>query len=184
MMFRILVYAGVALAAAAVGFTVYSQFNTPNSATPRTQDAAVPSDIVGQRRPDFKLPNLEGETVAMSLWDGEVVLVNFWATWCAPCRDEIPHLIELQRRYGGQDFRVIGIAIDEQDPVKTFSKKFGINYPILIGPQQGIGLTRRFGNNFGVMPYSALIDRQGIIRHVYAGPVTPEQVRPAIQKLI
>ena len=84
-------------------------------------------------RPDFRLGSNTGEIVTPEDFAGKTLLINFWATWCAPCRQEMPMLMELQREYGEQGFQVLGIALDDVQSVRDFVQQYGINYPILVG---------------------------------------------------
>jgi thiol-disulfide isomerase/thioredoxin len=90
-----------------------------------------------------------------------VLVVNFWATWCAPCREEIPGFVKLQERYGSRGLLFVGIAIDQPEKVAEFAQEFGINYPLLIGDLETLGLLRRVGNPGGLLPYTLVIDRRG-----------------------
>jgi thiol-disulfide isomerase/thioredoxin len=105
-----------------------------------------------------------------------VLLVNFWATWCGPCRAEIPHLIATQTRHGASGLQVIGIAIDQMEKVVPFSTELGINYQVLIDDSNGIGLSRRFGNHAGIVPFTALVDRHGQVIATRTGALSQEQI--------
>ena len=109
--------------------------------------------------PDWQLNGPTGKTVKFSDFRGKVVILNFSATWCAPCRLEIPYLIELQKRYGDRGLAVIGVSLDEQGPdvVKEFVKQLGVNYPIVIGNEK---ITEAYGGIEGI-PTTFVIDRQG-----------------------
>ena len=109
------------------------------------------------------LPDVAGRTRRLSEWHGKVVLCNFWATWCAPCREEIPMLIDLRERYAAQGFEVVGIAIDNVDKVRQFASLMKISYPVLIAEADGLDLMRRVGNGGGGLPYTVLTDRSGAI---------------------
>lgn len=110
---------------------------------------------------DFELPNPEGKRYSLSKWRGKVVLVNFWASWCAPCREEIPLLVDVQKRYGRQGLQIIGVAIDERDSVVDFRNDIPMNYPTLIGQDDAIAVMERLGNRFGTLPFSVTINRTG-----------------------
>ncbi|MFQ5982950.1 MAG: TlpA family protein disulfide reductase, partial [Woeseiaceae bacterium] len=94
---------------------------------------------------------------------GKIVLLNFWAPWCAPCREEIPLLMDLQKRYRGRGLQVVGIAIDDRDNVVHFRDEMSINYPILVGQDDAITLMTRYGNRIGSLPFSVTINREGRI---------------------
>jgi peroxiredoxin len=120
--------------------------------------------------PDFSLPTLTGESLALSSYRGKVVLLDFWATWCTPCRDEIPRLVDLQNKYGGQGLQIIGVSMDDSaDPVRDFSQKFKMNYPVVMGNAK-IGAL--YGGVLG-LPINFVIGRDGRIdsRHIGATDV-------------
>lgn len=112
---------------------------------------------------DFELPNLDGKRRSLKAWRGKIVLLNFWAPWCAPCREEIPLLMDLQKRYRGRGLQVVGIAIDDRDNVVHFRDEMSINYPILVGQDDAITLMTRYGNRIGSLPFSVTINREGRI---------------------
>lgn len=112
---------------------------------------------------EFALPDLEGKARAPGDWAGQVVVLNFWATWCPPCREEIPLFIELQDKYGVQGLQIVGIAIDSKDNVASYRKTAGINYPLLLGRDEGLPLMKQYGNTPGALPFSVVIGRDGEI---------------------
>jgi peroxiredoxin len=119
-------------------------------------------------RPDFAMNDLDGKLRDIKEWDGKIIILNFWATWCAPCLKEIPDLIELQNRYGSLGLQIIGIAIDEEESVRKFVKKIGINYPVMASESAG-ELSSLYGNKIGGLPFTAVIDRSGIITDTVTG---------------
>lgn len=140
---------------------------------------ALPTDadnksVVGQPRPGFALPDLEGEVRDISDWDGHILAVNFWATWCAPCKEEIPEFVELQEKYREQGVVFIGVALDSQEAVADFAERYGMNYPILIGEQAAIDAAKAFGNRIGALPFTAFVDRDGRIVHTHYGLIKGE----------
>jgi thiol-disulfide isomerase/thioredoxin len=116
---------------------------------------------------DFQLMNLDGEEIRLSDFSGEVVVLNFWATWCFPCRIEIPHLIDLYSRYRFQGLTVIGVALDTVGPelIKEFVREMNINYPVLIGNEK---IANDFGGIFGI-PTTFVIDQERMIQNRYVG---------------
>lgn len=112
---------------------------------------------------EFKLPDLDGRERAISEWRGRVVVLNFWATWCPPCREEIPLFIDLQKRHGPEGLQFLGVAIDQPQEVSRYAAEIGMNYPTLIGGDSALDLMQRYGNRGGSLPYSVIIDRDGSI---------------------
>lgn len=125
--------------------------------------------IIGSERPAFALPGPEGEQLPISQWDGDVLAINFWATWCKPCKEEIPEFVELQQKYRDQDVTFIGVAIDRVAAVSDFVERYDINYPVLIGEQAAMRAAKAYGNDIGALPYTAFVNRGGRITHVHRG---------------
>ena len=127
------------------------------------------SRAAGSRKaaPDWQLTDVDGKSVKLSDFKGKVIILNFWATWCPPCRAEIPEFVALQRKYADKGFTVIGVSLDEQGPsvVKPFMARLGINYPVVMGDQKTVGA---YGD-IAAIPTTFVIDRQGNIVNVYQG---------------
>lgn len=178
----------IAVAAATVGFGLHYIWNRTDdtifSAQSLNENSSASVTIVGQQRPEFTLLDLNGQSFSISRWDGEVVLINFWATWCPPCRKEIPTFIQTLKIYGDRGFQVVGIAIDERKAVAEFIQTLGPSYPQVIASSQGTELSKRYGNRYGALPYSVLIDREGIIRFTKAGELSGDELESLIEHLI
>ena len=138
----------------------------------------------GVPRPAFVLPDTEGQRRSIAEWDGQVVVLNFWATWCAPCREEIPLFIELQKRYGEQGLQFVGVAVDRPQAAAAFAEEIGMNYPTLHGIQAAMEIGTRYGNDRGTLPFTVIIDRTGRIRHVFTRQVHREDIEPVIRQLL
>ena len=130
------------------------------------------------------LPDIEGVSQPVSQWQGNVIVVNFWATWCTPCREEIPEFIELQREYQDQGLTFVGIAIDQENKVVAYSKEFGINYPVLVGGLSAMSLAEAAGNEMSVLPYTVVFDRQGNITDTFLGRVHKKTMEKSILPLL
>jgi peroxiredoxin len=170
----------VALLAGLSGFLLSLILTTGQEGT--AKPPKVGEALIGQVRPEFTLADLKGAPRKVSEWDGKVLIVNFWATWCPPCRKEIPSFIRLQGKYGDRGVQFVGIALDEPSSVQSFTQAMGINYPILIGDSGTI--TRHYGDHLGVLPYTVIIDRSRKIAFVRLGELSPEEAEAAIQGLI
>jgi peroxiredoxin len=149
-------------------------------------EAAPAAGVVktGDHRPEFTLADLSGQTRSVSEWDGQVILLNFWATWCAPCRKEMPELAEVHHAFADRGFAVVGVAIDSPEPVQAFITELGIDYPMLIGEIDAIEVAQQFGNRLGVLPYSVILDRDGTVVLIHAGEIDRETIEAAIGPLL
>jgi len=132
--------------------------------------------------PAWKLQDLAGKTVSSEDFKGKVVVVDFWATWCPPCREEIPGYIELQKQYGPEGLVIVGISLDQQGPdvVKPFAAKYGINYPLVMGDEKVVA---DFGGVEGI-PTTFLIDRNGVIRDRKVGMEPKAEYEAKILKVL
>lgn len=144
----------------------------------------VPSQEPSQNALDITLPDLNGEPHNLREWTGQVVLVNFWASWCAPCREELPLLIEIQNVYGPDGFTVLGIAIDETDKAGDLARTLAINYPVLVAAEDGIEHSRALGNEQGVLPFSILLDRDGRVVSRHSGVLEREELESTLAPLL
>jgi thiol-disulfide isomerase/thioredoxin len=163
---------------AASGVFVQQRFG--QDTTPDTREPADTPAVLDGRRPDFVLPDLEGRPRDISEWDGQLLVLNFWATWCGPCVHEIPMLNELQQTHAGRGLQVIGIAIDDPDKVKHFQTEVPMAYPTLLGQMAAIEVARRYGNASGGLPYTVVVDPAGTVVATHAGALT----RPEAEALV
>jgi cytochrome c biogenesis protein CcmG/thiol:disulfide interchange protein DsbE len=133
--------------------------------------------------PDFTLPTVAGgSSLKLSDYKGKVVLVNFWATWCPPCREEIPDFIKVRNSLNAKGFEIIGIAMDEGGAkvVAPFAKEYGITYPLVLGNRD---VTKRYGGIRGI-PTSFLIDRDGKIAEKWVGMISEETLEKAVKAVL
>jgi thiol-disulfide isomerase/thioredoxin len=130
------------------------------------------------------LPDLTGHTRQISEWRGKIVLVNFWATWCAPCREEIPMLISLHEMYSSSGLEIVGIAVDSVSNVIEYASKYGIMYPVLIADAGGIDVMRKLGNAAGALPYTVVLDRRGVIVSRKLGILRRSEVEHQIKEML
>lgn len=141
-------------------------------------------EMVKRHRPDFSLPDLDGKVHSIAEWDGKVTVLNFWATWCPPCKREIPTFIELQQQYAARGVQFVGVAIDTRDQVIPYVDSAHINYLTLIGENDAVNVSHAFGNRLDALPYTVIIDRQGTIAFVQRGELTREVAEQAIRTLL
>lgn len=150
----------------------------------KTRHGAAPNtgNMQGKPAPDFSLASLDGSTLKLSDFRGKAVLLNFWATWCEPCKIEMPWFVELQKKYGPQGLQILGVAMDDSSAkdIAEFAKKMGVNYPIMIGKEA-------VGDQYGGLPYlpsTFYIDRDGkVVDRVY-GLISRSEIEADIQKAL
>lgn len=166
---RILIYGFVALC-------LLGLYVAGRHATQKPKPAAS-----GNSAPDFTVTDIDGKKLTLSDYKGKVVLLDFWATWCSPCRAEIPHFVEMQQKYGPQGFQVIGISMDDDaKPVRDFYQQYKINYPVAVGDDK---LAESFGGVMG-LPVNFIIDRDGRIVGKYLGATETSVFDKAVGDLL
>jgi thiol-disulfide isomerase/thioredoxin len=158
----------VLLGAAVLGAYVHERYREASPAVPDTNSAAV-APTVPEVRPQFSLTDSQGRRRSISEWDGRPLLVNFWATWCEPCQREIPLLTQLQDQGHPPGLEVVGIAVDRPEAVATYLAKHPVQYPILIGEQEGLDVASAFGIQVIGFPITVFIDRRGEVLAVHSG---------------
>jgi thiol-disulfide isomerase/thioredoxin len=185
---KISAYIAVAAIAAIAGFLLY-QYGIEHrtsaevvsgpvavqSAAEQPASAAAETDGIPAKLPDFTLGDLEGKPRSILSWPGKSMIVNFWATWCAPCRREIPLLRELQKQHGGEGFQVVGVAVDIREDVVKYVQDMGIDYPILTGEQDGLDAVNKFGQGSIGFPFTVFTDNQGRVVLFHLGEIKKEQ---------
>jgi len=163
----------VAGLAGAVAYVAYDQLKsrTAQTSTPAPAAAAPASQLV-ETLPQFQLADRAGQMRSLQDWPDQALIVNFWATWCAPCRREIPLLQQLQRDHAGEGFQVIGIAVDFRDKVLAYADEMKIDYPLLIGEQEALDAAAAFGVTTVGLPFTVFSDRRGRIVTAHLGELT------------
>jgi thiol-disulfide isomerase/thioredoxin len=167
------VVAAVAVAglAGAVAYYAYTQLEA-RTAPPPPAPTAQPAQQLVETLPRFELADREGQMRSLQDWPDQALIVNFWATWCAPCRREIPLLQQLQRDHAAEGFQVIGIAVDFRDKVLAYADEMQIDYPLLIGEQEALDAAAAFGVTTVGLPFTVFSDRQGRIVTAHLGELT------------
>jgi len=176
----------LAVGAGIGGAVTFHWLNPPtvDSAASLSVANRTPEQMIGERRPDYTLGSSSGAMTSARDFDGQVVLVNFWATWCAPCREEMPMLSATRDRWQTGGFEVVGIALDDVAQARAFADELGISYPVLIGSTDVMTVPRLYGNQSGVLPYSVLIDRQGIIQWTRLGELEEQELLQRLEPLL
>lgn len=129
-------------------------------------------------------PDSEGKVQAMEQWRGKILVINFWATWCPPCREEMPELSRLHEHYQNQDVLVLGIATEDVPKIREFTKETKVSYPLLAGDMEAMNLGNALGNNRGVLPYTVILDRNGSVVKTYFGQVNHVILEEALLPLL
>jgi len=164
-----LVLLGAGLAAGAAGFLVGPLILR------RGKEGALPT---------ASLPDLSGRSHQLLEWRGRVLVCNFWATWCAPCREEIPLLMSARGKYLTSGVEIVGIAIDNADKVAQFSTSINISYPILLAEANGLDLMRQLGNSGGGLPFTVFFDRVGQMESSKLGALTASDLERILGPMI
>ena len=147
--------------------------------------AGVPEKgLVGVLRPDFNHRDIDGRPVSAADFEGKALLINFWATWCAPCVEEMPMLSGLQQEWSSRGLQVIGIALDDPERAAGFAADMQLAYPVLIGGADVVVTGKRYGNDTGMLPFSVLTDRNGVIRWSHLGALDPDTLGREIQAIL
>ena len=171
----------IAMAALLAGFLLSAHYY----AEPPPASLLSPGgNLIGTRGADFSLGSDTGEMVSSADFSGKTLLINFWATWCEPCRREMPMLMDLQSEYGPEGLQIIGIALDDVQSVRSFVQRYGISYTVLVGAADAMATSAAYGNVEGVLPYSVLVDKTGVVRWQYTGEIRPDDVSNLLSELL
>ena len=168
---HIFVFVIVAVIAAAAGMFISHQRTTP-----QTPEARAIANLFAQTMPD-----VSGKPQALSQWRGKPMIVNFWATWCAPCVEEMPELAALQAEVA--PVQIIGIGVDSQENIAQFAEKMHIYYPLYVAGTGATDLLRQFGNQAGGLPFTALVGLDGNLKKVYLGRLNFDELRRDLASL-
>ena len=145
-----------------------------------TAPAPQPQALEVVTHPAFSLPDLEGTSRELAEWDGSHRLLNFWATWCAPCRREIPLLKAFQDAHGDQ-YQVIGIAVDFVEPVQAYAEAITFNYPVLIGQEDAMAVAESSGVEFIGMPFTMIVTADGELLTAHIGEIHQEDLDQIVE---
>lgn len=164
-----------------LGFVIYYFFLSPNSILKKEEpQPALPTAALFNAH----LPNETGENQALSQYKGKVIVLNFWATWCPPCREEMPELSQLHAENQNNNLVVLGIAIDELANIQAFTKETPVTYPLLAAEEDGMSLASGLGNDKGVLPYTVIIDSKGQVAKTYFGRISKPLLETTLKPLL
>jgi len=184
----------VAVLASLGGYWLYGAFNKPDTdlqpvteAAAKPEPAAAPAAETPPKKvphtlPDVTLANLEGVPTRLASFAGRPLMVNFWATWCAPCRREIPLLNKIRAERKAQNAEIVGIAVDFKEDVLKFVQKVPLNYPLLIGEEDGLEAANAFGMGMA-FPFSVFVDSQNRILTIKVGELHEDEANFAFDRL-
>jgi len=158
---RWLLVCGLAAVAAGAGFWLQSARQQPAAAASATPGQAAVLDAV--------IADVAGQPQRLDQWQGKLVVLNFWATWCPPCVKELPAFVRLQRKFGPQGLQFVGIALDGREEVAKFVAEHGIDFPVLVGEEDVARYMQRLGNTIGALPYTVVVTPDAAIRHTHQG---------------
>jgi len=149
-----------------------------------TQPSTETSSLGTQTLFAAKFSDVSGKSQAISQWKGKIIVINFWATWCPPCREEMPELSHLQQQYRDRNLIVLGISTDELDKIQEFVKESPVSYPLLSGEIDAMNVGLSLGNDKGVLPYTVIIKPDGSIAKTYFGRVSLAQLKETLLPLM
>ena len=129
----------------------------------------------------LRLPDISGTHQRLAQWQDRILIVNFWATWCQPCREEIPILLRVQAKYASNGVQIVGIFVDSVDKVREFAREYRIGYPLVMGSMDVIDLTRRLGNKAAGLPYTIVLDKSGRVVKTHLGGISEVELESAIR---
>lgn len=184
---RFALIALVAIAAGAAGYWTnrHGGYVAPvvgSDGASSSQSAGV-APSTGKRLLALTLPDADGTPQALADWAGEIIVVNFWATWCPPCKREIPDFIEVFEQHRAQGVRFVGLSIDTPENVAAFASEMGVTYPLLIGDADTLQLATALGNPAQGLPFTVILDRRGMIRHITLGTMKKSDLAAKIEAL-
>lgn len=165
----------VALIAFMGGLSVRWLISAPQSLTTKS---------VLKPLPEISLPDATGKQRSLNEWQGKVLVLNFWATWCPPCLKEMPVFQAIQNEYSKQGLQVIGVAIDEANPVNAFIAQKQIAYPILLAQDEGAKIAHSLGNVFNTVPFTVVVNRQGQIVTSHMGELDRDELLEIVKPLL
>ena len=155
-----------------------------SEAPPNLASLAVPQAHTSTAITALTLPDTTGANQSMSQWRGKILVVNFWATWCPPCREEMPAFSRLAEKHAANGVQFVGISIDTLNNVLDFQKRTPVSYPLLIGTMETVQNTIPLGNNAQALPFTAIFDRSGVLHSVKLGRLAEAELAHTLLALV
>jgi thiol-disulfide isomerase/thioredoxin len=159
-----------------IWFTFHSQSTAPNE--PHVKK------ILPQQLPGFSMKDIAGVIRNSSEWQGKILVINFWATWCPPCIEEMPVLTEFHDQYSSMGVQVVGVAVDNPDQVQDFVDLYDINFPVVVGQNEAVELGKKMGNRISALPYTAIFDQKGKTLYAQPGKISEETLKRVVRPLL
>jgi thiol-disulfide isomerase/thioredoxin len=157
-----------------LGFSIFRIFSMPSEKNMASTAALFESTM----------NNPEGKPQSLKQFQNKIIVLNFWATWCEPCREEMPELSNFYTNNQSKNLVVVGIAIDEEKAVKSYLKKTNVTYPIFVDEDKGVALSKNLGNHDGILPYTVIISSQGILQKTIPGRIHQYQLDAILKPLL
>ncbi|THF61917.1 TlpA family protein disulfide reductase [Pseudothauera nasutitermitis] len=173
----------IGIVAAAAATAGYLTRGTPPAPAAAAQDIEIAQEAGGALLA-LTLPDLDGTPQALAQWQGKVLVLNFWATWCPPCRKEIPDFSAVSARMSGEPVQFVGLSIDSAEKVRAFQDEFQVPYPLLIGGNDTLQLTTALGNPSQGLPFTVLVGRDGRIAQIKLGTLKEDELERRIRTLL
>lgn len=174
----LIVLLAIVSAGLGLGLSALLRPSTPPPLSSQAVEDRIPVLAVGDAIGDIRLPDREGKSRSLAEWSGKLVVLNFWASWCGPCREEMPMLDAMRARYASNDVEVIGVASEAAADALGFLKQNPVSYPILINaPDDPLDVSLHLGNTQSVLPYTALIGRDGRLLATRMGNFSEQSLR-------
>lgn len=169
----------IALGALAAGAAIVASQLPPAGDSPATPAADAATTLYAA-----SLPDIAGKLQSLQQWRGQVLVVNFWATWCPPCLEEMPELSDLQQKYRGQGLTIVGISTDDVAKMQEYARSTPVSYPLLSGDYAAMELAEKLGNDQSVLPYTVVLRRDGSIAYGRFGRLDVEALEQSLQPLL
>ena len=182
MLKKILIAAGYLAVMLSLGFAIYYYFLNPNSTLNKPSNEYAKLSTASFFA--ATLPNENGVGQVLSQYKGKIIVLNFWATWCPPCREEMPELSQLHSENQSKNVVVLGVAIDEIGLVKEFTHETPVSYPLFVAEDAGMALYNDLGNDKGVLPYTVIIDTNGKVVKTYFGRISKALLEATLKPLL